>query len=95
MVMGTSNKKGGYNDLYKRGGIEYLISIEVKDGSYRYEITRFNHTKHGDCNLMRSKGNHRGEYKRSYAHYLEQLDMNAKKLITSINSAMQKDEADW
>lgn len=75
--------------LHDSGSIEYLISIEVKDGGYDYEVSRFTHTIHGNCDNMRSRSNASGrKYKRSFVHYMEQLDSNTLKIIRDLKYTM-------
>ncbi len=82
------------------GYINYTISIYIKNGKYKYEITDFYHTGEfvngyrlpdgGSCEklLYEKKGAGALSYQKTYELYLYQMDKNIKALVTDIKSAM-------
>lgn len=79
------------------GHINYTISIYLKDGRYKFEITDFYHTGDGNktpdygvCEKMinttdKTMGISHQKY---YNNYLSQTDTNIKALIVNLKSAM-------
>lgn len=92
-----SNYPGGY--------INYTISIYVKDGRYKYEITDFYHSgasysggripDYGVCEKMINTTDKTFgmSNQKNYNQYLYQMDNHIKELITDLKSAMSKKEA--
>ena len=86
---------------YQGGYINYTISIYMKDGRYKYEVTDFHHTgqlvsggnripDYGACEKMinttdKSMG---VSYQKIYNYYLSQMDNNIKDLISGLKAAM-------
>jgi hypothetical protein len=84
------------------GFINYSISIYIKDGRYKYEITDFYHTgmfinssvgtspDGGPCEKLfnEKKGFWGNSYKKTYGSYLYQMDNNIKSLISNLKTAM-------
>ena len=84
------------------GNINYTITIYVKDGRYKYEITDFNHTglyvnssvgrtpDGGACEILlnEKKGFWCNSYKKTYESYLFQMDENIKALVTDLKIYM-------
>lgn len=79
------------------GYISYTISIYIKDGKYKYEITNFHHTGNGGqmpdyglCeNMINTKDKVWGiSYQKKYNYYLYQLDKNIRELILDLNHYM-------
>lgn len=91
---------------YKSGYVNYTISVYLKDGRYKYEITDFFHTGEyvGDGNRIPDYGacelwiDDQRKYplasKKSIQkisnYYLSQLDTNIKSLILDLKSEMNK-----
>jgi len=89
-----SKEDGGY--------INYTITLYVKDGRYKYEITDFYHTgifvnstvgkqpDGGACELLidQKKGFWGNSYKKTYESYLFQMDENIKALVSDLKEAM-------
>jgi hypothetical protein len=86
---------------YPSGYINYTISIYMKDGRYKYEITDFHHTgqyvsggnrisDYGVCEKMiNTKDKTMGiSYQKTYNYYLYQMDKNIKNLIIELKDAM-------
>jgi hypothetical protein len=89
-----------YMGLQPGGNINYTISVYLKDGKYKYEITDFYHTglsgnypipDGGACeNLMTlNKGIYGMSYKNTYGLYLFQMDENIKALVFDLKTAMK------
>ncbi|HRG19192.1 MAG TPA: DUF4468 domain-containing protein [Flavobacterium lutivivi] len=84
------------------GYMNYTISIYLKDGRYKYEITDFYHTGKfvrnvtipdgGSCEKLYNdkKGVGLVSYKNSYERYLFQLDENIISLTNDLKIAMTK-----
>ena len=86
---------------FPSGYINYTISIYVKDGRYRYEITNFYHSgqyvsggnripDYGVCEKMinttdKTMGM---SYQKTYNYYLYQMDNNIKGLIADLKKTM-------
>jgi hypothetical protein len=98
-LMQVYHKALGSN--YPSGYINYTISIYVKDGRYKYEVTDFHHTgqlvsggnripDYGICEKMiNTTDKTMGiSYQKTYNYYLYQMDNNIKDLISDLKSAM-------
>jgi hypothetical protein len=81
---------------YPSGYINYTISIYVKDGRYKYEVTDFYHTgqnqipDYGVCEKMinttdKTMGM---SYQKYYNYYLYQMDNNINELIAGLKTNM-------
>jgi hypothetical protein len=86
---------------FPSGYINYTISIYIKDGRYKYEITNFYHTgqyvsggnripDYGVCEKMinttdKTMGM---SYQKTYNYYLYQMDNNIRDLIADLKKAM-------
>ena len=79
------------------GYINYTISIQVKNGRYKYEVTDFYHTGQGgsipDFGLCEKMINSSDKYfgismQKNYNSCLYQMDKNIKDLISDLKSAM-------
>jgi len=97
-LMQVYHKALGSN--YPSGYINYTISIYIKDGRYKYEVTDFHHTGQlvssgnipdfGICEKMinttdKTMGM---SYQKTYNYYLYQMDNNIKDLISELKAAM-------
>lgn len=98
--------------MQQNGGyINYTITIYVKDGKYKYEITDFYHTgiyvnstvgkepDGGACETLikEKKGFWGNSYKRTYERYLFQMDENINFLVTDLKAAMttKSNKEEW
>ena len=86
------------------GHIHYTISIFLKDGRYKYELSDFYHKGQilsngdravdiGSCESMintNDKNLFGGSMQKTYNNYLNQMDIHAKELIFSLKSFMAK-----
>lgn len=86
---------------YPSGYINYTISIYLKDGRYKYEITNFHHTGQlvsggnriedfGPCEeMINTKKKTWGmSYQKTFNYYLLQLDTKTKSLIEDLKISM-------
>lgn len=84
--------------VYDAGSIHYTISLYLKDGRYKYEITDFYHTgnslknieDYGACeNMINSDYKVSGvSQKKNFNGYLFQMDNNVKDLISDLKASM-------
>lgn len=99
-LMQVYHKALGAN--YNSGYINYTISVYVRDGRYRYEVTDFYHTgqyvsggnripDYGLCeNMINTTHKSMGiSYQKTYNYYLYQLDNNIIDLIADLKTAME------
>lgn len=90
-LMGVYHK--GFGQDHPSGDIHYTISINTKDGRYKYEVTEFYHTGNGvgvpamgACeNLINPK---KKRFVKTFDYYLLQMDTNVNSLIASLKTAM-------
>lgn len=95
--------KGLFSELYESGYINYTISIYIKDGRYKYEITDFYHKgqyiggkyngripDYGVCeNMINTKDKTMGiSNQKFYNYYLYQIDTNIKNLIIDLKTTI-------
>ncbi len=89
-----------------KGWIRYTISVQVKDGRYKYEITNFNHegNRYNDCDDLSfgllttsidcpdsiKKGLGKGWSNKVWKEIKESIDNNIIVLIKSLNNSMNK-----
>ena len=98
-LMKVYHKALGSN--YPSGYINYTISIYLKDGRYKYEVTTFHHTgqlvsggnripDYGICeNMINTTDKTMGmSYQKTYNYYLYQMDNNIKELISDLKASM-------
>lgn len=91
----TDPKKGTKT---RKGAIEYTLSIQFKDGRYRYEITRINVKSTSYQGVEQWIRAHEKLYSYANASYLVQVDEEINKIITSLKTGMAKTEKaseDW
>jgi hypothetical protein len=103
-LMGVSHKALGR--FYDAGYINYTISIQSKEGRYKYEITDFHHTgqlfsngnrvpDYGPCeNMINTKDKTAGvSNQKMYSYLLSQLDAKMKELIESLKNHMTSNKS--
>ncbi|MDZ4806788.1 MAG: DUF4468 domain-containing protein [Bacteroidota bacterium] len=85
---------------YPSGYINYTISIYLKDGRYKYEISNFHHTgqlvsagridDYGPCEeMIKTKKKTMGmSYQKTFNYYLLQLDTKTNSLIEDLKASM-------
>lgn len=100
-----------FNSDYDGGNINYTISVYLRDGKYKYEITDFYHegayTSSGTIpdgksvvNMMNlNKGYWGNSYEKTYLYFLIQMDNKIKSLISdlkiSMNTKTDNNGTDW
>lgn len=100
-LMQVYHKALGSN--YKSGYINYTISLYLKEGRYKYEITNFHHTgqyvgdgnsipDYGACEDMinTTKKTMGVSYQKTFNYYLVQVDQNIKDLISDLKVTMSR-----
>jgi hypothetical protein len=100
-LMQVYHKALGSN--YKSGYINYTISLYLKDGRYKYEMTNFHHTgqyagngnsipDYGVCEDMvnTTKKTMGMSYQKAFNYYLMQMHENIKDLILDLKTTMSK-----
>ena len=98
-LMQVYHKALGSN--FPSGHINYTISIYLKEGRYKYEVTNFYHTgqlvsggnridDYGPCEeMINTKKKTWGmSYQKTFNYYLSQLDTNIKELIADLKASM-------
>lgn len=94
-LMLVYHKAMGIN--YESGYINYTISLYVKDGRYKYEITDFYHTAQlsqaedfGPCESMinTTKKSMGISYQKMFNYYLKQMNENTLSLIADLKKHM-------
>jgi len=83
----------------RAGLMAYTIEIGLKDGKYRYNITRINKKAQSFYGIEKLIAANENEYKMSYASYLIQTDKYMKDLIDNLKKSMasstEKKSDDW
>ncbi len=89
-IYNEPNKQGTVTDA---GDVLYTLTLQFKDGRYRYELTRFNWQQLSAYAAERWMDTSSPSYDSSYAHYLKQTDDKAKELIASLKQKMGQADA--
>ena len=78
---------------YDSGNIHYTISIYLKDGRYKYEVSDFYHTgtvagvpDYGNCEKMINT--EKKAYRKAFNYYLLQMDDNSKAMVHGLKESM-------
>jgi len=74
------------------GNLQYTITIAVKEGRYKYELTAFNWKQASYYAIERWMDTKAQSYSPVYNHYLTQTDEYAKDLIRNLKAAMASDK---
>ncbi len=72
------------------GIIQYTISFEFSEGKYEYKLTDFYLKKSTNIPIEKWQDKTLPDYKQKYAYYLEQLDIYAKKTISSLKRTIKE-----
>jgi hypothetical protein len=79
--------------------VMYTLTLQFKDGKYKYEITKFTWMQASAFPCERWKDTASSSYKQEYAHYLTQLDTKTSEVLLAIKKAMttetEKKKDDW
>ncbi len=83
----------------RAGIMAYTIEVSVKEGRYKYDITRINKKAQSFYGIEKIITANEKEYKYAYASYLIQTDKNLKDLISNLKKVMAtsttKKKEDW
>jgi hypothetical protein len=92
----AADKKG---TITEAGDVMYTLTIQFKDGKYKYEMTNFNWMLLSVYPAERWKDTASATYKQEYAYYLQQIDDKAKEVLLALKKAMttapEKKKDDW
>lgn len=95
-ILNPKNKKG----VSTMGGIvTYNFTVIFKDGRYKYTITNIEWKQNSKFPIEKWKNTSATSYDKKYVYYLEQVDIEMKKVISELKSSiakpMQKEEDNW
>ncbi len=95
-IMNPPGKKGPQT----MGGIvNYKISINFKDGRYKYEISNINWKQTSYYPIEKWMDKSSKSYDKRFDFFLQEVDKNIKQLIDSLNKSMvvkeKKKDNDW
>jgi len=83
----------------RSGLMQYSIEIGLKDGKYRYNITRINKKSQSFVGIEKLIADNEKEYKMAYVSYMIQTDKYMKDLIVNLKKSMasstEKKSDDW
>jgi len=83
----------------RSGLMAYTIVIALKEGKYKYDITRINKKAQSFLGIEKLIADNEKEYKISYANYLIQTNKYMQDLIDNLKKSMasstEKKSADW
>lgn len=83
----------------RAGLMNYTITVGIKDGKYRYNITRINKKSQSYLGIEKLIADNEKEYKMSYVTYMIQTDKYMKDLIENLKKSMasstEKKSDDW
>ncbi|HMT28606.1 MAG TPA: DUF4468 domain-containing protein [Bacteroidia bacterium] len=81
------------------GDVMYSLSLGLKEGKYRYEITKINWQQTSVFPIERWKDTASPSYNSSYPYYLKQTDEKIKEVIASLEKYMKAESKekkdDW
>lgn len=95
-IVNEADKKGVITGA---GDVMYTLSIGLKDGKYRYEITKIGWQQTSAFPIERWKDTTSPSFSPSYPYYLKQTDEKVKEIISALEKAMSSIEKekkeDW
>lgn len=96
-ILNHPNKDGVESDA---GLVSYTINLKLKDGKYKYEITKINWKQASYYGIEKWMDKGSPSYKETYDYYLAQADEQIKELIKNLTNVMQQPseqpkKADW
>ncbi|MBL0340256.1 MAG: DUF4468 domain-containing protein [Bacteroidetes bacterium] len=89
-----------YNEADKKGVITaagdvmYSLTINIKDGKYRYEITKINWQQTSMFPIERWKDTASSSFNSAYPYYLKQTDEKIKEIIAALEKGMKAESKD-
>ncbi len=93
-IFNEADKKGV---VTAAGDVMYSLSIGLKDGKYKYEITKINWQQKSYFPIERWKDTTSPSFNPSYSYYLQETDLKIKEIIASLEKNMKtiiKDKKD-
>lgn len=95
-IMNEAGKDGVATNA---GDVMYSLAISLKDGKYKYELTKFNWQQKSAFPIERWKDINSPSFIPAYAYYLKQADDKAKEITSSLKKGMlateKKANTDW
>ncbi|OQA12711.1 MAG: hypothetical protein BWY67_00122 [Bacteroidetes bacterium ADurb.Bin397] len=95
-IMNEADKDGVATNA---GDVMYSLTISLKDGKYKYELTKFNWQQKSAFPIERWKDINSPSFIPAYAYYLKQADDKAKEITSSLKKGMlatgKKANAEW
>lgn len=88
-ISNPPDKEGTKTDA---GLVQYTITVGVKDGRFKYELTEFNWKQTSYYPLERWMDTKAQTYTPVYNHYLTQTDDYVKEMIKNLKRAMMSDK---
>lgn len=88
-IYNPADKNGIKGDA---GAVQYTITVAVKEGKFKYELTEFNWKQPSYYAIERWMDTKPQSYSPVYNHYLLQTDEYAKEVIRSLKAAMTSDK---
>lgn len=83
----------------RSGLMNYTIVVAIKDGKYKYDITRINKKAQSFLGIEKLIASNEKEYKMAYVTYMIQTDKYMKDLIENLKKSMasstEKKSEDW
>ncbi len=84
-IMNTPDKKGFATDA---GNVMYTLTLQSKDGRYRYELTDFNWKQQSYYACEKWMDKSKPSYTPEFSHYLQQLNTTSQEALKSLEKAM-------
>ncbi|MBK8416247.1 MAG: DUF4468 domain-containing protein [Bacteroidetes bacterium] len=95
-IMNEADKDGVATNA---GDVMYGLTISLKEGKYKYELTKFNWQQKSAFPIERWKDINSPSFIPAYAYYLKQADDKAKEITASLKKGMltteKKANTDW
>lgn len=95
-IFNEADKKGVITGA---GDVMYTLNLGLKDGKYRYEITKIGWQQTSAFPIERWKDTSSPSFSPSYPYYLKQTDEEIRKIIASLEKAMsaqaKEKKEDW
>ncbi len=86
-LMGEPDKKGFQSD---DGNVQYTLTIEAKEGKYRYKLSEINHKQQSYFAAERWMDTKNQYYTKEWDFYLKETDEAAKGIVANLEKDMQQ-----
>lgn len=86
-LMDEPDKKGFQKD---QGNVQYTLTIEAKEGKYRYKLSELNWKQTSYYAAERWMDTKNQYYVKAWDFYLKYADENAKKIVADLEQAMKE-----